>query len=187
MATLKLYMVLIGCTPAGRTTEQHDVFFGVGSSLKEMLPDMLAFWPEAQGRIHLDAWREVCFADGYEISILPRTGSESPEQEASLFFLNLGGYKPGEFEEYHYKMVVAAVDKAAAVRQARKTAFYRHTGFKGAAAHIDDKYGIDVDDVHRIADILPEQIKNKYSIRLQYTGTGPEDELHIGYVKLSTI
>ena len=23
---LKLYMVMIGCTPAGRLTEQHDIF-----------------------------------------------------------------------------------------------------------------------------------------------------------------
>jgi hypothetical protein len=31
----KLYMVML-VLPAGRHTEQHDIFFGIGSSLKEM-------------------------------------------------------------------------------------------------------------------------------------------------------
>jgi hypothetical protein len=27
---LKLYMLMLGCTPAGRLTEQHDIFFELG-------------------------------------------------------------------------------------------------------------------------------------------------------------
>ena len=33
----KLFMTLIGCTPAGRNIEQHDVFFGIGNSLKDIV------------------------------------------------------------------------------------------------------------------------------------------------------
>ena len=44
-STLKLYMVMLGCTPKGRFTEQHDIFFGIGNSLKELIPNMKAFWP----------------------------------------------------------------------------------------------------------------------------------------------
>lgn len=57
MAQLKLFMVLIGCKPEGRHTEQHDIFFGIGSELRDLIPDMLAFWPEANGKLHIDGWR----------------------------------------------------------------------------------------------------------------------------------
>ena len=81
-----------------------------------------------------------------------------------LFFINLGGYKQNEFEEFHYKMIIAAADKAEAVNISKQTAFFKHTGFKGATAHIDDKFGVDVDDVYEITDILPAGAKEKYSI-----------------------
>lgn len=56
MKAVNLHMVMLGCTPKGRFTEQHDIFFGIGSNLKELVPDMKDFWPEAKGRIHIDAW-----------------------------------------------------------------------------------------------------------------------------------
>jgi hypothetical protein len=55
MSPLKLFMVLLGCTPAGRNTEQHDVFFSIGSGLKDLIPDIVDCWPEAKGKIHIDA------------------------------------------------------------------------------------------------------------------------------------
>lgn len=47
---------------------------------------------------------------------------------------------------------------------AKETAFYLHTGFEGAISHIDDKYGLDVDDLYEIYDILPVADKEKYSV-----------------------
>ena len=52
MKTANLYMIMLGCTPKGRFTEQHDIFFGIGTSIKELVPDMKAFWPEAKGKIY---------------------------------------------------------------------------------------------------------------------------------------
>ena len=72
------------------------------------------------------------------------------KQKTRLFFINLGGYKENEFEEYHYKMLTACEDKSVAIQAAKQTAFYKHTGFKGATSHIDDKYGVDVDDILRL-------------------------------------
>jgi len=177
----KLYMVLLGCTPKGRLTEQHDIFFGIGSSLQEMIPDMYTFWPDG-GQLHVDSWREVTHVDGYNISIGPR--EESNNEDNKLFFLNLGGYKPGDLEEYHYKMLAVAPKMAAAVKQSKKTAFYKHLGFKAAPSHIDEKYGIDIDDTHKVEDILPPHLKEQFSIRITMAETGAEDELHVGYVKL---
>jgi hypothetical protein len=181
----KLYMFLIGCTPAGRHIEQHDMFFGIGRSVRELLPDIIAFWPEAKGRIHLDAWREVTKVDGFAVRVVEKPATGSATQ---LFFINLGGYKPNEFEEFHYKMLVAAPEKGTAIRQAKETAFFRHTNFPGANSHIDDKYGLDVDDVFDIEDILPSAAKNQFSLLIEPAPPGQaEDELHLGYFKLDAV
>ena len=94
MENKKLFMLLLGCKPKGRHTEQHDIFFGVGASLKDLVPDMLAFWPDA-GTIHIDAWRTVTEVDGYAISLIPRNLQANPVNTNStqLFFINLGGIK----------------------------------------------------------------------------------------------
>ncbi len=175
-------MILVGCSPAGRHTEQHDVFFGIAKNIRELLPEVVAFWPEAMGKVHLDAWREVNTVDGYAVTVVEKSYLAS---EAQLFFINLGGYKKNEFEEYHYKMLVAANDKGQAISQSKKTAFYRHTGFKGANSHIDDKYGVDVDDIHSINEILPAQAKERYSLQLiKKEGEIIEDEIHLGYFRI---
>ena len=85
---IKLYMVMLGCKPKGRYTEQHDIFFGIGKSLKELIPEMQAFWPEAKGKIHIDAWREVTIVDNFSIEIVFK--NETLETiENNLFFINL--------------------------------------------------------------------------------------------------
>lgn len=180
-----LFMVLIGCTPKGRHTEQHDVFFGIATELKELIDDINIFWPEAEGKIHIDAWRKITTVDEYNITVLPRENQTLSENK--LFFLNLGGYKPGEFEEYHYKKICVAPTQAEAVKTAKTTTFYKHCGFKGAESHIDDKYGVDVDDIYNVEDILPEKFKSKYQLVITKTTATTPDTEHIGYLKVSTL
>lgn len=182
----KLFMVMLGCRPEGRCTEQHDIFFGIGSSLKELIPSMKAFWPEAKGRIHIDAWREVTSVDNYWITIEEK--GVVINQPEHLFFINLGGYKENEFEEYHYKVLAVGASLAEASKKSKNTAFYKHCGFKGATSHIDDKFGIDVDDIFNVKDILSNNYKNHFDIRItQQTTPLPEDVLHIGYLKIDKI
>jgi hypothetical protein len=186
MNDLKLFMVIIGCTPKGRFTEQHDVFFGIGKTLHELVDQMIDFWKEAEGKIHIDAWRQIKNVDGYVVEIKERSNVVN-EARLKLFFINLGGYKENEFEEYHYKIVTAAKDKGEAIRKSKQTAFYKHCGFKGAESHVDDKYGIDVDDLYEIEDILPADTKEKYSISLLSAENALNDALHIGYLKLDKL
>ena len=184
---LKLYMILLGCRPAGRFTEQHDIFFGIGKSLKDLIPQMKSFWPEAKGRIHIDTWREVTMVDNFSIEIVEKKAIENADSD-HLFFINLGGYKENEFEEFHYKMLTIAENISVASKNAKATTFYKHCGFKGATSHIDDKYGIDVDDIYNVADILSEQFKDKYSLNItKESSFFEEDTLHIGYLKLDKI
>ena len=93
---MKLFYVIIGATPKGRNIEQHDVFFGIAEKFEDLIPEIKTFWSEA--KIHIDCYQEVQFADGYEIKFIEKTSEIS---ENNLFFINLGGYKPGHFEEFH--------------------------------------------------------------------------------------
>jgi hypothetical protein len=182
----KLFMILLGCTPKGRHTEQHDIFFGIADTLAALKPAMQKFWPGTQ--LHIDAWREVTCVDGYTIEVVPK--SEEKENASQLFFLNLGGYKQNEFDEFHYKMLVVSPDKGKAVKAATQTAFYKHVSLPGnATSHIDDRYGVDVDDIFAIKDILPAAVKEQYSLAISDTANAlvKEDELHLGYVKWSAL
>jgi hypothetical protein len=181
---MKLFMLILGCRPKGRNTEQHDTFFGITNSLSDLLPQIANFWPDG-GKIHIDSWREVTAVDNFSIHVVPK----SEERSASkLFFLNLGGYKPNDLEEYHYKLLAVADAKTDAIQAAKHTAFYLHTGFKGATSHIDDKYGVDVDDIYEIKDILPPGIKDNYSLVIEKrTAILARDELHIGYLTLKSL
>lgn len=182
----RLFMILLGCKPHGRHTEQHDIFFAIGRSIADLKEDIKDFWPEAKGKIHLDAWREVTKVDGYGINVVPSGEVESINSK-KLFFINLGGYKKGEFDELHYKMLVVADTLGEASRQAKETAFYKHTGFEGAVSHIDDKYGIDVDDLFDIADVLPATNKDKFRIQIELLSNVSDDVLHLGYLPLNKV
>jgi len=180
-----LFMVMLGCSPAGRLTEQHDVFFGIGKNLKELVPDMKTFWTEAKGKIHIDAWRKVSFVDSFKIEVVSQ--EENLSNPEKLFFINLGGYKENEFEEYHYKVLTVAKNKAEAIKKSKQTTFYKHCGFKGATSHIDDKYGVDVDDIYEIEDILSSKFKEKFKLKITKINSTEEDTLEIGYLKIDKL
>lgn len=174
---------MLGCTPPGRHTEQHDIYFTISTTLENTVPGIKVFWPEAQGKIHIDAWREVNFVNGFKVEVVAKY--EATEQtDLKLFFINLGGYKPGEFDEPHYKLLIVAPDMATAVKQAKQTAFYKHTGFAGASSHIDDRYGVDVDDVFEVDDILPKAIRENFSLLITEAKEELPDVFNLGYLKL---
>ena len=183
----KLFMLLLGCKPQGRHTEQHDIFFGIAKELRDLIPDIKAFW-KGSGKIHIDGWIEVNNVDGYKITITEE--KQHTNNSNWLFFVNLGGYKENHFDEFHYKMLTVVKDKGEAIAVAKKTAFYLHTGFgKVATSHIDDKYGIDVDDIFEINDILSTEIKNNFSINISQNKIDnlPIDKINLGYFKLDSL
>lgn len=120
MEERKLYMMLLGCKPPGRNTEQHDVFFCVATQPKDAVPEILQFWPEAGKAIHLDAWREVRQVGEFDVQVVDKNdaGTISRMPGVKLYFINLGGYKAAEFEEFHYRILVAAINKETAIREA---------------------------------------------------------------------
>lgn len=182
----KLYMLLLGSKAPSRNVEQHDYFFGIANSLKELVPQIKAFWPEAGKSIHVDGWREVTNVDGYEVKVITRTRATN-STERKLFFINLGGYQSNKLEEQHYTVLSVHDNRADAVHDSKKTAFFKTNSIKGANSHIDEKYGIDVDDVYRVEDILSPEQKEKYHILIQPATNLKEDEIHLGYFKLDKL
>lgn len=181
-------MLLLGSKAPGRHVEQHDYFFGVAGSLKELVPDIKKFWRGAAANIHIDGWREVNVVDGYQVSVVPK-GAEPPSTE-KLFFINLGGYTAGKLEEQHYVMLTVQTGRAQAIREAKKAVFFQThnvAGLKGANAHIDEKYGIDVDDIYQINELLVPAQKSRYQLRITPGADLPQDEIHLGYFRLDKL
>lgn len=183
---LKLFMLLLGSKAPARNVEQHDYFFGIAVSLKELVPEIKAFWPEAGDSIHLDGWREVNRVQGYRIRVSVKDGTTDPSLH-QLFFINLGGYQSNILEEQHYIVLTVQENRAIAVNEAKKTSFFKSNSIKGARSHIDEKYGIDVDDIYQIEEILSPAHKDRYQIEITPSAELPEDEIHLGYFKLDKL
>ena len=185
-ADFKLYMLLLGSKGPGRNVEQHDYFFGIARTLKELVPAVRAFWPEAGDSIHLDGWREINHVNGYRVKIALKEEARILTAK-KLFFINLGGYQPGKLEEQHYTVLCVHDDRMQAILEAKQTIFFKTNTITGAGAHIDEKYGIDVDDIYCIEDILTPEQKEKYCIILTQAGDLKQDQIHLGYFKLNKI
>ena len=215
---MKLFMLKIGARPQGRLIEQHDVMFVIANSLSETIESVNQHWPAVKNNWHLDAWREVkrvgdcqillsknsLSKDGWSkdnaladnIFADDRVDNKLDSHGKQLYFVNLGGYLPGQFEEFHYKTLMVAETLGKATAQVKKTAFYQDYTFDNvdtaksgvATSHVDDKHQLDLDDIHCVADLLP----NDVALTIQPL-TEPEknqlpyDALHIGYLSLKQI
>ena len=175
-------MVLLGCRPEGRLTEQHDIFFGVAPDLKSLVPKMKKFWPGVS--LHIDAYRCIERVGDYTICIDNIMDSDASTGDVSLFFINLGAYMPPEFEEYHRKLLVVTDNISSAIAQAKKDLFYIDGQVFGDAtrSHIDDKF--EVDEIINVNELIKD-----HSIRIsKFAGDDAiTDETGIGYIPFSKL
>lgn len=125
------------------------------------------------------------FADGYEVKFVEKGQGFSDNQ---LYFINLGGYKKGYFEEFHEQHLMVGSSMAEIVKKAKQTDFYKTMGFENAVSHIDDKHGVDIDDIFNVNDILPKKMKEKYSIILIKSDTkNQENRMGLGYLNIDKL
>ncbi len=185
---LFLFMVLLGSKAPDRNVEQHDYFFGIAKSLKDLVPAFKAFWPEAGNSLHIDGWRKITKVGNYRINVIERNEHLPASTTEKLFFINLGGYQAGKLEEQHYTVLSVNEDRLQAIKESKRTIFFKTNSLKGAAnAHIDEKYGIDVDDIYRIEDVLASEFKDEYCIEITPDTDLKEDEIWLGYMKLDKV
>lgn len=220
---MKLFMLKIGARPQGRLIEQHDVMFVIANSLSETIESVNQHWPAVKNNWHLDAWREVKRVGDYQILLskeslskdglskdnaladnrLPdniladeRVDNKLDSHGKQLYFVNLGGYLPGQFEEFHYKTLVVAETLGKATAQVKKTAFYQDYTFDNvdtaksgvATSHVDDKHQLDLDDIHCVADLLPNDVALTIQPLTEHEKNQLSyDTLHIGYLSLKQI
>ena len=179
---MKLFYVIVGATPNGRNIEQHDVFFGIAEKIEDLFPEIKAFWKGA--KVHIDCWQTLDFVDSYEIKVVPRNSENS--NPSQLFFINLGGYKIGFFEEFHEQHIMVGNSMSEVIKRVKKTPFYQNMGFQGAVSHVDNKHGVDIDDIYAIHDLLSPISKEKFAIELMKSERNDvQNHAEIGYLKIS--
>jgi hypothetical protein len=106
-------MVYLGGTAPKANIELHDVQFVVGKSIEETYPKLRENWFGSPKGLHLDSYKQVLGADGYEIEI--KSYPQSIEEK--LYFVNLGGYKKDALPEIHeFGLFVARSNEEAKVK-----------------------------------------------------------------------
>lgn len=192
----KLYMIQLGGRPKGRLIEQHDMFFGVAEHISDLIPAINEHWPEVKNKWHIDSYREVTKVGEYRINWSESSldVAENNTQGLKLFFINLGGYLPNDFEEYHHKLLIVASTQADAIKQAKQSEFYKTFSFKdkdtpiNAASHVDDKRQVDVDEIYQVDSLLPSgRLLISPCNNGELTGDQRcEDKVFVGYLSIKS-
>jgi hypothetical protein len=134
--TPALYAVMLGGRAPGCRIELHDVAFAVGASLEGTHEQLLDQWFGQARGLHVDAWAVVDQVEGYRVSLRPEPPQSAPPVQ--LYFVNIGGYQPGDLAEQHGYILLAAPGKAQAKAQAKRRLLQ---GFE--SVHKDDLYEVD--------------------------------------------
>ena len=190
-----LYMIQLGGRPKGRLIEQHDIFFGVANQVNELIADINNHWPEVKNKWHIDSYRAISKVDNYAIKLVESNIQTECANDLKLFFINLGGYQQGSFEEFHYKLLIVADSQADAVKQAKQSEFYKQFTFKdkaspfNAASHIDDKFEVDIDDIYNVNDLISNVkiIIEPLARALDKSINVIEDKKYVGYLSIKNL
>ena len=191
---LTLFMVQLGGRPKGRLIEQHDIFFGIANQVSELVDDINQHWPEVKNKWHIDSYRAISKVDNYAIKLVESSSPVESTNGLKLFFINLGGYQRGSFEEFHYKLLIVAATQADAIKQAKQSEFYKAFTYKdkespfNAASHIDDKFEVDIDDIYNVNDLISnvrlliEPITNE-----SHELVNADDKEYVGYLSIKNL
>ena len=190
-----LFMVQLGGRPKGRLIEQHDIFFGVANQVSELVDDINHHWPEVKNKWHIDSYRAITKVGNHTVKLIESDNQAENDNGLKLFFINLGGYQRGSFEEFHHKLLIVAATQADAIKQAKQSTFYKEFTFKdkdspfNAASHIDDKFQVDIDDIYDVNDLVSNiqiliepRIHNSHEL-----ANADEDKEYVGYLSIKNL
>lgn len=190
-----LFMVQLGGRPKGRLIEQHDIFFGVANQVRELVDDINHHWPEVKNKWHIDSYRAITKVGNHTVKLIESDNQAANDNGLKLFFINLGGYQRGSFEEFHHKLLIVADNQKDAIKQAKQSEFYQQFTFKdkdspfNAASHIDDKFQVDIDDIYDVNDLVSNiQILIEPTIHNSHElANADEDKEYVGYLSIKNL
>lgn len=165
--TEHLIACVLGGTAAGAKTELHDVAFAVGASLEGVHDQLLDAWFGDPRGLHVDAWCVLDRVAGYRVQ-LSRT---PPDNGLNLYFINIGGYRPGVFGEHHAWGFFGAPDKSEAKRRAKQTLLQGH-------------HEIHKDDLHEVDDCLQVARVGTWHVHLTADAGTTDPKVVNGYFPL---
>ncbi len=185
MSDKKLFAIYLGGHAKQCNIEVHDVVFAIASNLQDTFPTLEKKWFGIRKGLHIDAWIELNYVDGYQIQIVPAELSNN-ESDLKLYFINFGAYEPNFFGEVHQSGFYIASDKKAAQAQARK-----ELCLKLQKRHHDDTVAIAQACRRHIADSISDiddcvEVATVDSWRLVFTPTDVRQQLrpNCEYIKL---
>lgn len=138
----RLIACVLGGTAPGAKTELHDVAFAVGPSLEAVHDQLLDSWFGSARGLHVDAWAFLDSVEGYHV----RLAREPADNGLGLYFINIGGYRAGEFAEQHAWAFFGGTGKADVKARAKQSLLAGREQI-----HKDDLH--DIDDCIRVDDV----------------------------------
>jgi hypothetical protein len=148
-AEARLFAVCLGGRAPGCRVELHDVAFAVGTDLESIHETLLNSWFGTPEGLHVDAWAVLDRVPGFRVQIARRP----PENGLRLFFVNIGGYVPGEFGERHAFAFYAGQGPAEVKARARRELLV-------------GKESVHRDDLHAIDDLIEVEPGDGWQLHL---------------------
>lgn len=160
-----LFIVYLGGRATGSKVELHDVAFAIGPEIEATHEQLLDQWFGEPDGLHIDAWAQVEQIPGYRVRL-----STTPAQDGvRLYFVNIGGYAPGELWERHAYALYPGRSPAEVKARARKELLVGRD-----SVHRDDFY--DIDDVLEVGTGT-----QKWHIHLEVDAEAGEPAVTNGY------
>ncbi|MDX1626509.1 MAG: DUF1543 domain-containing protein, partial [Wenzhouxiangellaceae bacterium] len=149
----------------GCNVELHDVVFAAGADPESLHERLLDLWFGSPEGLHVDAWTRVESVPGYRVRLV----REPPgEPGPGLWFVNIGGYAPGELWERHAYALYGGADRAEVKRRAKRELL------KG-------KESVHRDDLVAVDDMIRVDPGDGWHVMLEADGSAGPPEVVNGY------
>jgi len=166
---MKLFVIYIGGTHEKAFIELHDMRFVIAEKIEDTYDELRKTWWGTPESLHLDAWGELDYVDGYNVSFI----NDPKESENRLYFVNLGGYDSNEFTELHKNVFVVAPNESKAKVKALKQIL------DWESHHRD--YQFELENILDISNLMKE---NKVYINLEPTDVAKEFKFTCKYTPI---
>lgn len=170
---MKLFMMYIGGAHEKSLIELHDMRFVIAENIEETYDELRRSWWGIPKSLHLDAFGELKYADGYHIYLKNFEQDRQNHNKNKLYFLNLGGYSKHEFTELHKNIFIVAENEDQAKIKAKAQIL------DWESPHKDYQY-----ELENILDMTPIAAQKNVHIHLEPTDSPQKFEFICKYTPI---